>query len=110
MNRHFIFVLILLSTLLLVHATVPPQLRKRVTTFEPCPEAPLYVTKMEPDPLVSGKKGEFHVSGTFAKTIPKDYILAAAYFDISTDTAKLINFNLATVCKPDGALKCPYPA
>ena len=54
------------------------------------------------------RKGEFYVSGKFPKAIPKDYVLIAAYFDVSTDTPKLINLNWATVCKPDGPLKCPF--
>src|ERR1051325_8741112 len=110
MKRKFILVFTLLLISLLMVNAVPPQLHKRVTTFEPCSKAPLDVTKIIPDPLVSGKMGEFYVSGTLAKTIPNDYILAALYFDVSKNVPKLINLNWATVCKPDGALECPYSA
>jgi hypothetical protein len=110
MNRKFIFAFtILLTTLSIVNA-VPSKLHKRVTAFEPCTKVPLDVTKMVPDPLVSGERGEFYVSGKLAKTIPEGYILGALYFDVSTDTPKLIDYNAATICEPDGALECPYPA
>src|ERR1051325_2692387 len=110
MNRNFIFIFILLVTLSTIKAIPLNELRKRVTTFEPCAKTPMDVTQIEPDPLVSGAKGIFHVSGKLAKTIPAGYILAALYVDVSTNTPKLIDYNAATICEPEGALACPFLA
>jgi hypothetical protein len=110
MDKKIIFVFILLTTLLIVNA-IPPQLRKRVTVFEPCANTPpISVTEIEPDPLIPGELGKFHFSGTLASTIPAGYKAAAFFHNLDGGTAKLINYFTADICTPDGILKCPYPA
>jgi hypothetical protein len=81
MNRNLIifFAFALLATLSIVSA-IPTQFRKRVTTFKPCAKAPpIDVTEIEPNPLVPGGKGIFHVTGSLAKNIPEDSIFAAIF-------------------------------
>src|SRR4051794_2788058 len=113
MNRNFIFVFILLAIFSIVNA-VPSQLRKRVTTFEPCPvDNPpvLDVTKVVPDPIISGGKAKFDISGTLPKAIPKGAVLSLAYYDLTIpDNPILIENNPLGICTPEGPLDCPYAA
>jgi hypothetical protein len=109
MKQNIIFVFVLLAMLSIVNA-VPAQLRKRATYFKPCEKAPIDVTEIIPDPLVSGERGEFYVSGKLKNTIPPGYILAALYVDASKDELEIIDYNAALICEPDGALECPYKA
>src|SRR4051794_12429098 len=112
MNRNFIFVFILLATLSIVNA-IPPQLRKRVTVFEPCPatNTPLKVAKVVPDPIIPGAIVTFDVSGTLPKAITMGFALGVLFIDVSTDTPKLIGqIGPLPICTPEGPLECPYAA
>ena len=111
MKRIFIFALILFSTLLRVNS-VPTQLRKRVTIFEPCPkDPPLSVTRVSPDPVISGQIGNFSVSATLASVITVDFILSIGFHDLSSGTPIQIGQPIALpICTPQGVLECPYPA
>jgi hypothetical protein len=109
MKQNFIFIFILLAMLSMVNA-IPAKLHKRITAFKPCPKTPLDVTRITPDPLVSGAKAKFYISGAVAKTIPNDYVLAILYMDISVDPPELIDYSVALICEPDGVLECPYKA
>jgi hypothetical protein len=101
-----LYLFYLLATLSIVYS-IPSKLRKRATIFEPCAGIPaLEVTEIEPDPFIPGGIGKFHVSGTLTEVIPKGYMLAAGFFDLTTDDPP-IN---PTICAPEGALDCPYPA
>src|SRR3954470_17696769 len=113
MNRNFIFVFILLVTFSIVNA-VPSQLRKRVTTFEPCPVGtpPVLDVYVVPDPLILGEEAKFHISGTLPKAIPKGAMVSLSYFDTTVaDDPKLIDTHSLGICTPDGGvLDCPYAA
>src|SRR5256885_10164330 len=112
MNRNFIFIFIFILASLLIVNAFPPNLRKRVTTFQACATDPeIQVTEIEPDPLVPGSIGKFHVSGTLAKEIPKGYVLAVGFFDTSPKEPILVGSPFdAPICQPEGALPCPNPA
>jgi hypothetical protein len=110
MNRNFIFVFILLAMVSIVNS-FPPQLYKRATVFEQCSKSPpIIVSEIEPDPLVPGKLGKFHVSGNIAKTIPKGSTLTANFVNVDSDPPTLIDKIDAYICLPNGILDCPYPA
>jgi hypothetical protein len=110
MDKKFIFVFILLATLSIVNA-IPPQLRKRVTLFEPCPKAPpITVSKVVPDPLVPGGKSKFSVSGKLVDTIPLGYEIGAFFYNLDGAEPILIDFFATDICTPKGILDCPFPA
>src|SRR5438045_1354240 len=91
MNRNLIFAFILLATFSIVNA-IPPQLHKRATIFEPCPDGtPLEVTEVVPDPIVPGAKVTFSISGTLPEAIAMGSALGVLFVDVSTDTPKLIS-------------------
>src|SRR3954451_5810907 len=92
MNRNFIFAFILLATLSIFNA-VPSQLRKRITTFEPCPvDNPpvLDVTQVVPDPIISGAKVSFYISGKLPKAITIGSTIGAYFADVSTSSPTII--------------------
>src|SRR4051812_42661457 len=116
MNRNFIFVFILLATLLTINA-VPTQLRKRVTLFEPCPETtvPLEVSNVVPDPIIAGARATFDISGKLPKAITTGSMLNVYFYELSTGTPILLG-SIAEgrglpICAPEpGVLECPYAA
>jgi hypothetical protein len=110
MDKKIIFVFILLTILSIVNS-IPPQLRKRVTVFEPCANAPpITVTEIEPDPLIPGGKAKFSYSGTLESTVPAGSVAGALFHNLEGGTAKLIDFFMEDICTPTGVLNCPHPA
>src|SRR5688572_6576653 len=102
MNRNFVFVIILLTALSTVN-TIPSQLHKRVTVFEPCSvDPPVSVTQIQPDPLIPGGTGKFFYNGKLADTIPVGSVTAVQFYNLASGTPELIGFFTADLCTPKG--------
>jgi hypothetical protein len=109
MNRNFIFVFILLAALSLVNA-MPHELRKRTTTFGPCPAlfGSLLDVTISPDPVVAGASVTFTVSGTLKQDIDETTVIFIGFPD---GNGKLLGDpHFRHICSDNGDVECPIKA